>query len=120
MVSSYVKVHITSTITCMCILVNTASINCDESTDMHMITHELHRKSVAEAFWNAEIEDELREKGQIGYIFSSVDSREKLMDSIDEERAKRPYAHNECTDECKKRGESADQDHIDIQLLLTS
>ncbi len=117
---SYVEVHAHNQYYYMCILVNTASINCDESTDMNMITHELHRKSVAEAFWNAEIEDELREIGQIGYIFSSVDSREKLMDSIDEERAKRPYAHNDCTDECKKRGESADQDHIDIQLLLTS
>lgn len=96
----------------MCMLVNTVSINHDESTDM--ITHELHRKSVAEAFWNAEIEGELREKGQIGYIFSSVDSRENLMDAIDEERAKHPYAHNDCTDECKKRGESVAQNQRDI------
>ena len=68
------------------------------------ITHELHRKSLAEAFWNAEIEDELREKGKLDYRFSSVESREKLMDAIDEDRTKSPYLHNDCTVECKKRG----------------
>ena len=64
----------------------------------------MHRKSLAEAFWNAEIEDELRETGEVGYIFSSLDSREKLMDNIDRKRAKQPYVHSECTEECKKRG----------------
>jgi len=59
---------------------------------------------VAEAFWNAEIENELREEGKIDYIFSSADSREELMDNIDEQRAAHPYVHTNCTDECKKRG----------------
>ena len=81
--------------------VDTAVLDGPES---EVCTHELHRKSVAEAFWNAEIENELREEGKIGYIFSSLDSREELMDAIDEERTSHPYVHTNCTDECKKRG----------------
>ena len=98
----------------MCILVNAASIHYNESADM--ITHELHHKSVAETFWNAEIEGEL---SQIGYIFSSVDSRENLMDAIDKERAKCPYVHDDCTDECKKRGELTAQNQRDIATIIT-
>ena len=64
----------------------------------------MHRKTVAEAFWNAETEAELREKDEIDYIFSTVNSRETLMDKIDEERAGNIYPHIDCTEDCKKRG----------------
>ena len=72
--------------------------------DCNILPHELSRKIVAEAFWNAEIEAELREKNCIGHRFMSSTSREELMMKIDEERSSSCYAHMECSEGCKSRG----------------
>ena len=40
---------------------------------------ELHHKAVVEAFWTAEMESELRERGEVGHAFASA-SREAFMD----------------------------------------
>ena len=65
---------------------------------------ELHRKVVARAFWNSELEDELREQGQIEYKFESVDDNNKAMEEIDRQRASTVYPHQNCSAECRKRG----------------
>ena len=64
----------------------------------------MHRKTIAEAFWTAEVEAELRERSDIGHLFTSVVTREKIMDTVDSERATKPYAHNLCSEACQKRG----------------
>ena len=66
--------------------------------------HLLHRKTVAEAFWNAELENELREMGWTSYTFENIKSRETLMKKIDDIRATTIYKHEYCSDECKRRG----------------
>ncbi len=48
---------------------------------------ELHRKTLANGFWNGELEKELREKNMVGYIFSSVGDREKVMEQLNQQRA---------------------------------
>lgn len=65
---------------------------------------ELHRKTVAEAFWTAEVESELRERADVGHTFTSAASREQFMDVADKQRALQPYPHDICSDECRKRG----------------
>ena len=63
---------------------------------------ELHCKV---AFWNAEMEAELRESGNISHHFHSVRGRENLlMEKIDKERVSTTYSHSVCSDECKERG----------------
>ena len=71
----------------------------------------LNRKTVAEAFWNAELEDELRKRGWIDRVFKESKSREKLMQEIDRVRAATVYPHDICSDECRKRGEYASSLH---------
>lgn len=66
--------------------------------------YELHRKVVAEAFWTAEVEAELREWSEVGYLFTTAATRENIMDVIDAERATKSYAHNLCSEACQKRG----------------
>ena len=66
--------------------------------------HELSRKIVAEAFWNAEIEAELRENNDTKHRFTSVASREDLMVEIDEKRSGFCYPHDTCNEACKSRG----------------
>ena len=73
-----------------------------ESTPTHC-TGELTRKHVAEAFWNAEVESELR-MDNINFKFTEKSDRESFMDAVDQKRAKQPYAHTNCSEECKKRG----------------
>ena len=68
--------------------------------------HELHRKLVAEAFWTAECEAELRESNKIDHYFKCVGAREELMDTTDKERANTTYSHLECSEECRKRGKT--------------
>ena len=55
---------------------------------------------MAEAFWNREVEDELRKWEWIDRLH--VWSREDIM-VIDKERASTVYPHEQCSDECKKR-----------------
>lgn len=64
----------------------------------------LSRKTVAEAFWNREVEDELRKREWADWLFAHARSREELMMMIDKERASTVYPHEQCSDECKKRG----------------
>ena len=75
-----------------------------QEDDFGTLAHELHRKSVAEAFWNAESESELREANKLHYKFISTSSREELMVEIDQQRASALYSHQNCTEECRKKG----------------
>ena len=59
---------------------------------------------MAEAFWNAELEDELRKSGCTHKTFADSGSREELMREIDTIRAATIYPHKICSTECKKRG----------------
>ena len=61
-------------------------------------------KTVAEAFWNREVEDELRRREWLDRLFEHGRSREEIMMTIDKERATTVYPHEQCSDECKKRG----------------
>ena len=65
---------------------------------------EIHRKVVAHAFWNSELEEELRERKWLHVQFSSSGSREDIMEAVDKERSSSVYEHKVCSDECKKRG----------------
>lgn len=71
--------------------------------DIECLPYELNRKLVAEAFWIAESEMELRETKNIGHCFCSVSAREDLMKEIDCKRANTTYPHNDCSDKWKKR-----------------
>ena len=53
--------------------------NDDETTGLEL----LHRKTVSEAFWNGEIENEFRIRSWTKKPFSSKDSRECYMNDID-------------------------------------
>ena len=69
---------------------------------------EISRKTIAQAFWSCQLEEELRESGLLeSAVFNNeedVDNREKWMQEIDKLRAKSVYPHPHCSDECKKRG----------------
>ncbi len=65
---------------------------------------EIGRKTVAGAFWNYQLESELREEGNESYLFTDSKSRERCMDEIDRRRSVSVYAHEQCSEECKKRG----------------
>ena len=64
----------------------------------------LDRKTVADAFWTAELESELRERDSSDRLFKDVHSREMIMEEIDQLRATSIYPHNICSKECKERG----------------
>lgn len=64
----------------------------------------IHRKTIAEGFWNYELEEELRDQKLDGYLFVRTGDREKAMNMIDELRATTIYEHNNCSEECKLRG----------------
>lgn len=65
---------------------------------------ELHRKRVASAFWNLEVEAEIREQNNLVHTFDGAGARDQYMDQVDDMRARSVYPHTECSDECKKRG----------------
>ena len=58
---------------------------------------------MAEAFWNAEVESEVR-TGNINFKFTEKNDREAFMDAVDKSRANNPYTHTNCSEECRKRG----------------
>ena len=66
--------------------------------------HYLSRKIVAEAFWNAELEDELRKRELTWKKFKITNDREEHMKEIDLMRAGSVYQHPICSEECQKRG----------------
>lgn len=68
--------------------------------------HELGHKTVANAFWNFQVEEELREARDIERCFQGgVNVREEYMQIIDLQRAKSPYPHECDSKECKSRGQ---------------
>jgi hypothetical protein len=67
-------------------------------------SEELHRKNVAEAFWNYQVENELREGKAQNRIFNKNFGREDFMNEVDILRATSTYPHKKCSNECRKRG----------------
>lgn len=65
---------------------------------------ELHRKTVAGAFWAGEVEAEWREHDN-GFVFRSGDDKNVFMTEVDKKRAVTTYEHDNCSKACKKRGE---------------
>ena len=65
---------------------------------------------MAAAFWNGELEDELRELGVLDFVgkLRTDKDREEVMTEIDKIRAKTIYEHpqEECSDVCKERGKN--------------
>lgn len=65
-------------------------------------------KQCSSAFWNGELESELRELGNLDFfgLLKENDSREKVMEEVDKRRGKSVYSHSEddCSDACKARG----------------
>lgn len=65
-------------------------------------------KQCSSAFWNGELESELRELGNLAFfgLLKENDSREKVMEEVDKIRSKSVYSHSEddCSDACKARG----------------
>ena len=77
----------------------------DDENDFGFSTAaEIHRKTVANGFWNYELELELRDRDMENFLFARTNDREKAMSLIDEQRADSIYDHDTCSDECKHRG----------------
>ncbi|XP_020629007.1 uncharacterized protein LOC110066146 isoform X2 [Orbicella faveolata] len=69
---------------------------------------EYGEKQCASAFWNGELELELRELGSLDFfgMMKKNEDREKVMEEVDKIRAKGVYSHSsdDCSDACKARG----------------
>ena len=67
---------------------------------------ELTPRTVGEAFYNGELEDELRTIGKVDYRFKCDSDREVCMEMVEEHRRETTYPHPEsqCTTDCKSRG----------------
>ena len=67
---------------------------------------ELSPRIVSEAFYNGELENELRRINMVDYRFKKDSDREECMGIIEEIRRGKLYPHvvDMCTDECKRRG----------------
>lgn len=67
---------------------------------------ELSPRIVGEAFYNGEMESELRRIDKVDYRFKKDSDREECMQMIEQARRESVYPHNTemCTAECKKRG----------------
>lgn len=73
-----------------------------------LISSELNPHLVGEAFYNGEVETELRRIKKIDYKFKHDSDRDECMEMIEEQRRERIYSHDlaSCTSECKSRGQS--------------
>ena len=69
------------------------------------VTSDLHRKTLANAFWTYQVEQEPRERNDLDYVFHGKRELDAYMDKVDSDRANSVYLHENCTDECKKRGQ---------------
>lgn len=71
----------------------------------HIIS-ELSPTLVGEAFYNGEVENELRRINRIDYLFKKDCDRDHCMRMIDIVRQCNNYPHlpSDCTDDCGKRG----------------
>lgn len=67
---------------------------------------ELSPHTIGEAFYNGEMENELRRIDKIDYRLYKDSDRDKCMEMIEDIRRQSIYPHNDdaCTAECKKRG----------------
>ena len=65
---------------------------------------EMTPRIVAEAFYNGELENELRRIGRIEFRMLKDSDRDGCMEMIEELRRQTVYPHGTCTPECKKRG----------------
>ncbi len=67
---------------------------------------ELNGHTVAEAFYNGELENELRRIGKIDYCFKLDSDRDRCMEMVEEVRKEQVYPHSvsSCTEVCKRRG----------------
>ncbi len=80
----------------------------------------MHRKTVADTFWIAKLEEEMRQRGWIDRVFKDPSDREKLMQEIDTIRATTMYSHLVCSEECKKRDTMCGKCELLITLLMPS
>ena len=72
---------------------------------MSFVESVLSRKTVAEAFWNYHIEEELRERCMIHTtVFRKEGDREIIVKEIECVRRTSTYLHSYCDEKCKKRG----------------
>lgn len=69
---------------------------------------ELSPKIVAEAFYNGEVENELRRISCTEFVFRNDSDRELCMEMIEKLRRQNIYPHlpSDCTQECKLRGKN--------------
>lgn len=71
---------------------------------------EYGEKQCASAFWNGELESELREPGRLDFfgLMKKNEDREKVMEEVDKICAKGVYSHSsdDCSDACKARGKN--------------
>ena len=74
---------------------------------------------MAEAFWNAEVEDEIRLNDVNDIKFHEKYDREIFMDTVDKTRAYHPYPHANCSEECRKRGIIHTLTLLMLKLLLS-
>lgn len=67
---------------------------------------ELNPHIVGEAFYNGELEAELRRIEKLDYKFKVDSDREQCMEVVEEHRRETIYPHclTNCTSECKSRG----------------
>ena len=65
---------------------------------------ELTPHIVGEAFYNGEMESELRRIGRIEYRMFKDSDRESCMEMIEEVRRQSIYPHEACSPECKQKG----------------
>lgn len=79
---------------------------CDCFHSSYTCSIELSPYMVSEAFYNGELENELRRIERVEYTFKRDSDRETCMQMVEEVRRKTVYPHNvdDCTEECKKRG----------------
>lgn len=73
-------------------------------TEKNQCIGELHRKRVANAFWNYQVQLEMKEQNMSDYLFKGQNAQESFMNDIDIKRAHSVYPHTKCTEDCKKRG----------------
>lgn len=84
-------------------------IVCDTDDDLsseskeYLGLSEIHRKTIANAFWNYFVENELEDSNDTEYLFNGQQDRENYMNRVDENRVYMQGDHT-CTEECKKRG----------------
>ena len=60
----------------------------------------------ADAFYNGELEHELRQIGMLEYVFKSDSDRETCMEAVEQHRVRNSYRHTpeDCSPDCARRG----------------